>query len=1134
MSQNTSHGRLRGLLSSQFLGAFNDNAWKMIVTLLALNALTASGIEGEALERAAQERTTLAFVVFTLPLVLFSFPAAYLADRISKTHLAIAMKGLEFLLMVAATVALFAFPSGGWPCLVVLGFMGAQSALFSPAKYGLLPELVKAEELPKANGSLELSTFLAIVLGTGAGGLLLSLFAGFPAGAALVLALLAILGFLAARKIPYLSPAAGKDAQDSVKRGFRALKNDKLLLAATCASAAFWMLLSLLGQDVLVYSKSVLALDDASASVAPALFGLGVGLGAFFAGKACHGKIELALVPLGATSLATLLLVFGFTAPGLLGSSVLALLIGVASGFVIVPLDSLIQAQAPAAARGAVIALSNVVVFAGMLLGSLSASLFAAMGLDVLQILVLAGLMTYLTIAILVFVLPAASLRCLVRGILHIVYRSQWIGVDNVPKNGAALICPNHVSFLDWAFVAVISNRPLRFVVEKQYYDKPLWRPFMRAFGAIPIATDAGPRVLIEALRRVGEALDASEVVCLFPEGEISRGGGLLPFRRGVEKICKDRNHPLIPIHISGMETSRFSLAPKPPKIFSPRSVRIRVGKALEAPVDIHHLRRSVEELGYLNTLAAKEELPPLHAAIQASARRRPFALAWTDQSGRKISWLMAVASSLCLARRLREELSEAQNVAVLLPASPAAALANASLSLLGRPIINLNFSAGKVAMSSACQQGQVRDILTSRRILSALDCDLPVDCHIHFIEDLMAEISIRQKLGAACAGFLLPRQLLEKFAGAVDPVQGQDVASILFSSGSTGEPKGIVLSHAALAANCAGAAQLIGVNKKDRLLGILPPFHAFGTMMLWYAAAQGLATVFHSNPLDGAGIGALTQRFEATILLATPSFLELYHRRCTPGQLASLRLVLAGAEKLRKNTARAFEDKFGIRPLEGYGATELSPVVALSAPGHRSVGLHQPGQKHESVGKALPGVLIRIVNPDSGQDLQAGKEGLVLIKSPSLMTGYLGRPDLSEQVIDQGWYKSGDLGRLDGDGFLTITDRLARFSKIGGEMVPHGRIENKLQEAVDSLERVFAVTGLPDKLKGERLAVLHTAAPELIPQLVGKLRSMGLPNLFIPHREAFFHVEKLPLLGSGKLDLKRVKEMALDLSQGS
>jgi len=353
-------------------------------------------------------------------------------------------------------------------------------------------------------------------------------------------------------------------------------------------------------------------------------------------------------------------------------------------------------------------------------------------------------------------------------------------------------------------------------------------------------------------------------------------------------------------------------------------------------------------------------------------------------------------------------------------------------------------------------------------------------------------------------------------------------LATVIFSSGSTGEPKGVLLSHYNLGSNIDQMAQVCAFGRRDRLLGVLPFFHAFGfTVTLCLPGALGLGVVYHANPLEAEVIGRLVRTYGVTFLLATPTFLQLYLRGCAPEDLRSLRQVIAGGEKLPDRLADAFEAKFGLRPLEGYGCTECGPVVAVNTRDFQAGDIRQIGAKPGSIGHPLPGVSVRIVDAATFAPLPPGQPGLLLVRGPNVMSGYLGQPDTTAAALRDGWYVTGDVAVLDEDGFLRITDRLSRFSKIGGEMVPHLRVEETLHALAGAVELTFVVAGVPDPRKGERLVVLHTLPEERLRCLLEKLARCDLPNLWKPRPDAFVRVDAFPRLGSGKLDLRKVQELA-------
>lgn len=1150
---------LGGLLLAQFTGAFNDNAWKVILPLLALHAIHAQfGAGGDRVQELTQNAYTLALVVFTLPLMIISLPAAVFADRFSKRTIIVAMKAVEIVIMVLAAVTLWRYaqavapytgPDGDparfyemskltlLPALVVLGVMGVQSAIFSPAKYGILPELLPHEKLTEGNGILEFLSFLAIIVGTGLGGVFLD-FAGPQAWlSVLPLVFLACVGFFAALFVPHV-PAANMSGETTrvLREAWQIAYQDKKLWLTIIGLTAYWGLASLLGQDIMVYSKSAdyLGLSDSKAAWPLTAFALGAGVGSVLAGKMSSGKIEIGLIPMGALGLGIFTLLLGAFAPGLYGTLVFMGLLGISSGLVVVPLHSLLQWKAPAEKRGAIIAVSNVFVFGGILCGSLGALFLSKIGLSARGILVGAAIATCLGTAWALYVLPEAFLRLFLVLLKNTIYRVRIVGVENVPERGGALLVPNHVTFADGLFLITSLDRPVRFIVDSHYFHMPLFRPFLKVLGAIPISASGGPRVILKALKDAGSYLDDGEVVCIFAEGQLSRNGLLQPFRRGFEFIAKGREVPIIPVHLDRLWGSIFSrergrFITKMPRRF-PYPVTISYGEPLPSDTRGAVVRRAVQELAQMAWEYRRPDLMPLHRAFIHEARKHPLSFALADDTQPRVKRLAALSSAIAISRVLRPKWDDEKHIGILLPPSVAAGMVNIAASFTGKPSVNLNYTAGQAGIASAAEQAELKTIVTSREFLDKAKLELPEGLEPIWIEELVHDLEFADKFAAFIYAVFAPPSWIERACGAERPTQLDDVATIIFSSGSTGDPKGVMLTHYNIASNVESTSQVFQVDHKDVLLGILPLFHSFGYMSLWFAVNNSMGIVFHPNPLDAAGVGDLIQNYEVTILLATPTFLQIYLKRCTASQFGSLRIVLAGAEKLPERLLIAFEDHFGIRPLEGYGTTECAPVIASNTLDFRSPGFFQPGSRRGYVGQPLPGVAVRIVNPETREILPPGTEGMLLVKGPNIMKGYLGKEELTAEVITDGWYTTGDIGLLDEDGFLKITDRLSRFSKIGGEMVPHGRVEQALQEAARAEAQVFAVTSVSDDQKGEKLAVLHTIPEEEITAVVERVRASGLPNLFIPNENQFLKVEELPMLGTGKLDLRQVKKIAEEM----
>jgi len=614
----------------------------------------------------------------------------------------------------------------------------------------------------------------------------------------------------------------------------------------------------------------------------------------------------------------------------------------------------------------------------------------------------------------------------------------------------------------------------------------------------------------------------------------MTRIGQMLPFRRGMERILKGVEVPIIPVYLGGVWGSIFSFAGgrflwKWPRRI-PYPVTLLYGRPLPPTTSPLEVRQVVQELGADAARTRKKYLRPLHRSFVQTARRHPLRFAMADGRTPHLRYGAALTRTVFLARRLRALWRDQERVGILLPPSIPGALVNFAALLMGKVPVNLNYTASNEILASCAKQCDLKTVVTSTAFLERLRVQPPGEAIQ--LEELAEGPRFPERVAAVLISWLLPVRWLEKAVGAGRKVQIDDPATIIFSSGSTGDPKGVVLTHCNIASNVDQMNQVFLLGRTNRMLGILPFFHSFGfTGTLCLPAVIGIGVVFHPNPLEARAIGALVGRYAVTFLLATPTFLQTYIRRCSPEDFGSLEYVMAGAEKLPERIAMAFEDRFGIRPLEGYGCTECSPAVAVNTRDFRKARFRQVGSKRGSIGHPLPGIAVRIVDPDSFQPVPVGQAGLLLVRGPNVMQGYLGRPDKTAEVLRDGWYNTGDIAAVDEDGFLHITDRLSRFSKIGGEMVPHIKVEDALQSMAGATDQVFAVTAVPDEKKGERLIVLHTLSEEKLQECLGQLSRADLPSLWKPRPDQFVRVESLPYLGTGKLDLRRVKEMAAGAS---
>jgi acyl-[acyl-carrier-protein]-phospholipid O-acyltransferase/long-chain-fatty-acid--[acyl-carrier-protein] ligase len=1122
---------------SQAVGALIDNAVKMVAVIYLVTALN----------RSLPETLALASALLVFPFLLFSTWAGALTDRYSKRTLVVAVKWAELGLLLLGFPAL---ASGRvWPILTVLFLLAAQSAFFGPVKRGIVPELVAAEDLARANGQMTGASYLAIVLG-----LFLPSFAvtSLHLSCAAVLAGcvgLSLVGLLCAYRLPP-TPAANRVSTPSLwivpdaVRAMRSLAPHVWLKRAALGSIVFSGIAALFQQTLVVYAREIAALPVESSGYLFLLVAVGIAFGAWLTGRLSPHAVEVGLIPVGAFGLALALMGLGLT-----GSRVamapLLVLGGFAAGMCVVPLTAYLQAEVPARNRGEIFGAVEFWSFAAMVAAS---GLFYALS-DVLRVgpracMALTGGAALFSALWTLLRLPSHTARFLISRLTRLFYRVDVVGLENLPREGGALLVANHVAYGDAAILQSVTQRPIRYVMSRDVFENWGWcRPVFKLTGAIPLHADDGPRALVQALNQARDVLRGGALVGIFPEGQLTRTGALQPFHKGFGKIAQGTGCPIIPIHLDNLWGSVFSFRCGEPGGLRPLShlrrcesgkpwfrrlplrVTVRIGKPLPPTASAEEVRQAVAELG-AETSAARAARPGNTLAHRFVRKARG---AWTrriarDTLGQSVTYGRLLAGAVALGRRLAPQLAGDSRVGVLLPPSVAGLLANVALTLQGRTVVNLNWTVSPEAFRSAVAQSGVTHIVTSRRFVEAVA--LPeTSVRFVFMEETLAGLSLREKAVAFFRARFAPLGALAVYCEPAPP----DTACVIFSSGSTGTPKGVMLSHVNLLANLDALMTVVPVSPRDTLCATLPFFHSFGYLgTIWWPLLAGIPTVFHANPLQAAQVLRLIRDARATVLLTTPTLLQTYLRRDGFGALKILRHVFTGGEKLPVALADAFERATGLRPLEGYGATELAPVVAMGLPDRMEGQTLCRGHKPGSVGRPLPNIALRIVDPDTGHPVPSGAPGLLLVKGPNVMQGYLGQPEKTAEVLRDGWYNTGDIARVDGDGFLFLTDRLSRFSKIGGEMVPHGAVEEALQKACGFDEPRVAVVGVPAGDGGEELAVCCTPQAGDIETLLGALKRCGLPNLWIPSRADFIRVASIPLLGTGKVDLRALRDAAL------
>src|SRR5437868_13285486 len=722
------------------------------------------------------------------------------------------------------------------------------------------------------------------------------------------------------------------------------------------------------------------------------------------------------------------------------------------------------------------------------------------------------------------------ALHFVAHPLVKLFYRVRALGLEHLPKGGFLLL-PNHITWVDAIVLQLACPRPIRYIIDQEFYHKPMLRPFLRAVGCIPIDV----RHARSAIRGATEQIAAGEIVCLFPEGQLTRSGTLLRLRRGYELIAQHANATVVPVWLDRLWGSIFSFqggrffAKWPKEI--PYRVTVAFGKSLDPQTaNIATVREELLKLGEFCYSRRPSLDRHLGEACLRGLKRRRFSTAVVDGIDQtKLSRAKLLGAAAALSRFLRKEFSD-QRIAIVLPAGKGSMVANLAVTLAGKVAVDLNFTAGRSANKSACKRANLGVAISATPFIERIK-DFPWPERVLKLDELMPQMK-RQIILWWIASIVVPARLLLRLL-KIPRKGGHAEAVLLFTSGTTGEPKGAVMSHRNVIGNVFQFRQLLDAKKTDAILASLPFFHTFGsTVTLWYPLIEGVRIITYPNPLDATKCAALIDRYKLTFLLLTPTFLRLYLRKAEPEQLGSLRLIITGAEKLPLELANQFEERFRKKVFEGYGLTETAPVVSVNLPDPepKKLGEHvHPSSRLGSVGRLAPGIAAEIREPETGQKLSLFDPGMLWLRGVNIFEGYLQDQERTAEVLRDVWLKTGDIGRFDEDGFLYIEGRLSRFSKIGGEMVPHEAIEHKIIELLGLSgrdERLIAIVGVQDEAKGEAL-VLLSAVDINIAELREQLHDAGVPNLWIPKHVQ--RVETIPVLASGKLDLKRCQECAAE-----
>jgi acyl-[acyl-carrier-protein]-phospholipid O-acyltransferase / long-chain-fatty-acid--[acyl-carrier-protein] ligase len=1122
--------RFLPLFGTQTLGAFNDNLFKSaFVMLVTYSVAMRSSFDPGML-------AALAGAALIAPYFLFSALAGELADRFERARLLQILKAAELVAVLGAAAALLADSLA--LSFLTLFVLGTQATLSSPVRYALLPQHLATEELVDGNGLLEGGTFLSILLGTIAGGLTVAVQYGTEL-ASLLIVLCAAVGFVASLWVP-TAPAPSptlrltRNPVTATAAILRQACERRDVRLSILGSSWFWLVGAVFVSQLPGFAKDTLAAGSGVVTLFLAAFSIGVGIGSVLCGRLMRGEISARYVPLAALGMALfsldlalaskgarpsgsaeLLGIFTFLSRGIGIRIFLDLLaIAICGGVFVVPLYAIIQRRSDEAARARTIAAGNVVNALFMTVAALVSAVLLGFGLTTPDLYLVLGIMNAGVALWICRLLPQDSLRMLARILLRLAYRVEVRGLENLALAGErVVIVPNHVSYLDGPLIAAFLPGYPMFAIDTAQAARWWVRPLLAGADIYPMdpTRPMATKSLVKALRSGRQCV-------IFPEGRLNvTGGALMKIYDGPALVADKGDATVLPVRLDGVEFTPFSRLGDRlrrrwfPKVtltlYAPRRLAI----AGELRGRARRQRAGLMLYDIMSEMMARRGDPPslfgaLLAARAAHGHKHPIL---TDPTAGPLSYDRVVLASLVLGRRLARFARRGEAVGLMVPNSIGAAVGFFGLQAHGRVPAMLNHTAGVDAVLSACRTAGTRVVITSRRFVELAKLELLTDrlaelVEIVWLEDVRNELSLLDKLyGLFALRFVAP--LHRRFG-----ISASDPAAILFTSGSEGAPKGVVLSHANLLANRRQLAARVDFSPADQLLNALPIFHSFGlTGGFLLPLLSGVRLFLYPSPLHYRIVPELVYGVGATVLFGTDTFLAGYARAANPYDFYALRYVFAGAEPVREETRRIWAERFGKRILEGYGVTECSPVIAVNTPMHFKAG---------TVGRLLPLIEHRL-EPVPG--IEEG--GRLLLRGPNVMSGYL-RPEEPGVLSppEQGWHDTGDIVRIDDEGFVTIAGRAKRFAKLAGEMVSLAVAERIAAAAYPDYRH--AVVAVPDARRGERLVLVSEAPSIARDLLVDAARREGLPEIAIPRY--VITVAALPLLGSGKTDYAKVPQL--------
>ena len=1129
----------------QLLGAFHDNLFRQALVIMVTY--------GVGLKIGFSHALLIPMVsaIAISPFFLFSSVAGQLADKYDKAKLTQIIKGCEIAVVFFAIYGLFTESFG--VLLFTLFLTLTQSTFFGPIKYSLIPSLLKKDKIVNANALVEGSTFLAILAGTSLGNFLVYVEGSGFKMLALVMLVSVCASFYISLKLPSVPAADPKVTVNTniVQETLSLVKDaskDRFIFLSIMGISWFWVIGITMLTQIAFYGKVVLGANPSVANFFLFLFAGGIGLGSYLANRLMGTHIDTRVVPWGAvaTTLFILDLVYvSYSLPFTQDIGVVEfllkhysfricfdlLMIATSVGISLVPLYALLQTESDPKKCSRIIAANNVVNAFFMIISSVATMILMALDVTIINIFLIVGLLNLFAMHKLSSLVPESVLQLVLQVVLKLFFRVEVKGMENLKQAGdRVLIIANHVSFIDAILLFAFIPEKLSYAIWSQYINRWWIKIIKPGVNLLPVdpTNPMATKKLVELIRQGKKCV-------IFPEGRITVTGALMKIFDGPGMIADRSGAQVLPIRIEGAQYSMFSrLRGKVNRKFFPKiSLTVLPPCQVETNPKLKgRARRQVISNQIYDIMVGMlfDTSPYQQTVIQSifdAARIHGMNKEIVEDIQRQpLTYRQVIMRSFILGRWIEKQTSAKERVGVLLPTSIASMMCVTSQMLYGRVPAMLNFSLGANVILHSCKLARVRLVLTSRKFVEVARLEntikkLSEDVRIFYLEDLASELNIVHKIVGAVSSFV-PELAAKKIQQTISE---DDPAVILFTSGSEGLPKGVALSHRNLNANRYQLTSMIDLTTQDIVLNALPTFHSFGLMGGIIAPLTAGIRVFqYPSPLHYRIVPVMAYDINATIFFATDTFLSRYAISAHPYDFYSMRLVIAGAEKLKEETRRVWIEKFGIHVREAYGTTEASPDVSVNTPMLNKIG---------SVGRFLTGIRHHL-RPVVGIE----NAGRLIIKGPNVMLGYLD-PETGDVIPTSAsffegeepqtdWYDTGDIVSVDEHGFVTIKGRAKRFAKIAGEMISLGAVEEALQKIYP--ENGHIVLAAPDVLKGEQL-ILLTTAKLTREDLVTQFRAGGYAELMIPRK--FFIVDQIPVLPTGKTDLVGAKAMMEELMAG-